>query len=151
MSDEDFLANSGFSPEEQRKAEVHSVMGRVWDSLESAFGSVRETVRSRAYDAMRVVGYEPHEIKTENPHTESDDVHVTHHHGEWHSHWFGGNMMEVHHNSRPDYPLDIIGVSEELHPEKRKENQDALAEWVRSEGANVKTNMLPHLEPRRRS
>lgn len=143
MSDEDFLAQSGFSPEEQQKAETRQVVENAWDKMEGIFGNYRDNVRKDAFNKMRDAGYLDVEIKKYNPHQDSDDVHVTHHHGEWHAHWYGTGHMEVHHNSRPDIPLDAIGVSDEIHKNKYEEHQKALEEWVRENGAHHKTHVLP--------
>lgn len=143
--DDDFLASHGMSPDEQRKASNEAAMDNLFSKMEGIFGNYRESVRSEAYDKMRLAGYQPEQIKMYNPHTESDDVHVTHHHGEWHAHWYGTGLMEVHHNSRPDQPLDVVGVSEEITPDKWKEHQSALEEWVRDNGASAKTHQLPYI------
>lgn len=139
------MNNAGFSTEEANEALKNGIRGDFWNNegnraaeslfsgVEGVLGSYKSSVQSEAYKRLRDSGYGPEDIKIDD----EDSAYVTHHHGDWHGKWYGGDYMELFHNSRPDFAADVLHVGAVGHPEKRVKNQSDLESWVNDSGQDT--------------
>jgi hypothetical protein len=129
----DFLAQHGFTPEEQKKS----------SGMAEFLQKNADIVRSKFAKKMEKYGYADHEIE----HNEQMGAHMVHRHDDFHGR-VGMNpsnphldTMTVYHNSNPDKPLahiPLLAPNKETEGIHRRYTQDVLVDTIAEHGDTLR-------------